>query len=235
MLTPDDQPQKAIARAGRGEILANFLLVVVTLAIFLLVTIEFYSQYPRMDEENLRAFIAGYGVWAPVMYALVYLASAPLPFFAAAISAVGGLLFGTLRGAIFTILVSTLAALIPFLLARRLGAGWVAERMKGRKVETFYHQSGGKNGFLFVMMLRLLPIVPWEVQSYLSGLTRVSTTNFLLATLLGGIPSSFAFSFLGDAFTKTNSWQFSAAIALVLLLSIVIPYLVTRLRLNRDK
>jgi uncharacterized membrane protein YdjX (TVP38/TMEM64 family) len=215
--------------------LINILLIIITIGLFTVVTLEYTAHYDAVTENNLHQFIRSYGPWAPVMYAVVYLASAPLPFFAAIISAVGGLLFGTIRGAIFTIIISTFAALIPFVLARRLGAQWVAEKVEGKRLGMLYKQSSGKSGFIFVMILRLIPIVPWEVQSYVSGLTQVSLPSFFLATLLGGIPSSFAFSFLGNSMHKAGSWQFNVAVILVILLSFVIPAIVTQLRMRKQK
>lgn len=223
------------SNSGQIQVWLNILLIIVTFALLAGVILIYYARYPELSEHNLREFIRSYGPWSPVVYSILYLASAPLPFFAAIISAVGGALFGTVRGAVLTIFISTVSALVPFWLARRLGRDWVQSKLRTGRLKPIYSLTGGKSGFMFVLILRLLPVVPWEVQSYVSGLTRVSTTSFFLATLLGGIPSSFAFAFMGHSFTRGEKNEIILGIVLVLLVGGILPFIASRVRMGKNK
>jgi len=50
-----------------------------------------------------------------------------------------------------------------------------------------------------VFVLRLIPVVSFDVISYAAGLTRIPFWKFLLATALGMAPGTFAFVYLGGA------------------------------------
>ncbi len=173
-----------------------------------------FSLYDEFNPETIQAFIESFGSWAPVIYAFIYIISSPIPFLAAILSPLGGLLFGTLRGTLLVIGIATTSSLVPFMLARHLGREWVESKMEGKKFEEIYQQSESSRGFIFILLMRFVPILPWEVQSYLAGLTRVPASTYLLATALGIVPGTTSLVFLGDAIKDPTSWKFYTAIGL---------------------
>ena len=194
----------------------------------------YFSQHDKVNRENIEAFIRGFGAWAPVAYAAIYIIYAPIPFMAPLFSAVGGLLFGAIRGTLYVIVIATVSALVPFSLARRLGQEWVESKLKGKKLDDIYQRSEGKKGFSFVLLMRLIPLLPWEIQNYVGGLTKVSVPTFIIATMLGIILGSFSLAFLGAAVTDTSSWQFYAAIALKIA-TVLIPVVAIFVQNRRKK
>lgn len=96
--------------------------------------------------------------------------------------------------------------------------------MKGTRLEDIIVKVGGGSGFKFILLLRLVPILPWELQNYIAGVSRVTLPSYLLATLLGSSPLSLALVLLGAAAKNPASWQFPAAILLtaVILLAPII-------------
>ena len=194
----------------------------------------YFSMYDSFNRQNLEAFIRGFGPWAPLAYAAIYVISSPIPFIAPIISAVGGLLFGTLWGTLLVLVVATASAFVPFTLARRLGREWVESKLQGKKLGEIYQQSGGSKGFAFIMLMRLIPVLPWEVQNYVAGLTRVSALVFVLGTIVGIIPGSFSLVFLGAFATDPTSWQFFVAIALKVVTALI-PVVAIYIRNRRGK
>jgi uncharacterized membrane protein YdjX (TVP38/TMEM64 family) len=209
-------------------------LVVLVFALFAAMAWYYFQQYDRFNRENLEAFIREFGPWAPVAYAVVYVLSSPIPFLAPVISAVGGLLFGTLQGMLIVLVTATISALIPFTLARQLGRDWVESKVKGKKIEEVYRQSEGEKGFTFIVLMRLVPVLPWEVQNYVAGLTQVTVPIFIAGTVLGIIPGSFSLVFLGAAATDPTSWQFFFAVGLKIATALI-PVVVTFIRSRRNK
>ena len=47
----------------------------------------------------------------------------------------------------------------------------------------------GEKGFLVILLLRLVPLLPYDVVNYGAGLTNMSFWSYALATLLGVSPS----------------------------------------------
>jgi len=218
------------------QVILNIVLVAIILGAFGATAWFYLSQYDRFDRESVHAFITGFGPWAPLVYAALYILSAPIPFLAPVLSAVGGLLFGAGLGTLYTLVIATASAFVPFVMARRLGREWVESRLKGKKLDDIYQRSEGKGGFMFIVLLRLIPVLPWEVQNYVAGITRVSPVTFALGTMLGIIPGTFSLAFLGSAVTDPGSWKFYAAIVLKIATALIpAVYALVRARMARRR
>lgn len=204
------------------------------IAVFAATTRYYFSLYDTFNTENVQAFIRGFGPWAPLVFALLYTISAPIPFVSLVLSPVGGLLFGTLGGTLIVVGVATLSSLIPFTLSRNLGQEWVESKLKGKRLADIYSQSGSEGGFIFILMMRLIPVLPWEVQNYVAGLTKIRLPVYILATVLGIIPGSLGLVLLGDAVTDPTSWKFAAAIALNAIVMVGAPVIATLIRRRKS-
>lgn len=134
----------------------------------------------------------------------------------------------------YTIIVAAVSALVPFTLARRLGREWVESKLKGQRLDEAYQQSSGSQGFWFVVLMRAVPILPWEVQNYVAGLTKVSVPLFLLATMLGIIPGSFSLVLLGASVADPTPLQLTIAIGLKVATALV-PVVAIYVRNRRAK
>ncbi len=218
-----------------GKLLQVGLLILI-LGVFGLAAWYYFTLYDRFNVENLHSFISGFGGWAPVAFILIYIISAPVPFLAPIISAVSGLLFGTLPGTLLAMVAATTSAFIPFYLARSLGRDWVEKRIKSEKLQEAYEKSEGRGGFLFVLLMRLIPVLPWEVQNYVAGLTKVGIPVFIVGTLIGIIPGTFSLAFLGDAIQDPTSWEFFAALGLKIVTALIpAVYLFVKNQQNKKK
>jgi uncharacterized membrane protein YdjX (TVP38/TMEM64 family) len=149
--------------------------------------------------EAFRAYVLGYGAWAPlVSAALMVLQSvvAPLPAFV--ITFANGLLFGWAWGALLSWASEMAGAALCFSLSRALGRPAV-ERLLGRAAgldaaDRFFVRHGTRA----VLLARLLPFVPFDPVSYCAGLTSTGFRPFLVATGLGQLPATLLYSWLGE-------------------------------------
>ena len=224
----------AAVDSDRKQRWINVAIVVVVFGTFAATAWYYFSQCDAFDCPNVERFIRDFGPWAPLAYAFIYIVSSPIPFLAPVLSATGGLLFGAGLGTLYTIVIAAISSLVPFVLARRLGREWVESKLKGKRLDEIYEQSGGNQGFLFILLLRLIPLLPWEIQNYVAGLTKVSVPTYILATMLGIIPGTFSLTFLGSSVTDPGSWQFWAAIALKVVTALI-PAVVIYIRSRRNK
>lgn len=209
-------------------------LVILIFGIFGVTAWYYFSMYDRFNSENVQEFIRSFGPWAPVAFAVIYTVSAPIPLISLVLSPLSGLLFGTLWGTILVVGIATLSSLIPFTLSRQLGQEWVASKIKGKKLDEIYQQTAGQGGFAAILMMRLVPVLPWEVQNYVAGLMKISLPAYLIATALGIIPGSFGLVFLGEAVTDPTSWQFFAALGVNGIVMIAAPLIFGYVR-RREK
>lgn len=78
------------------------------------------------------------------------------------------------------------------------------------------------HGFRSILLLRLIPLFPFDAISYAAGLSNTRFISFALGTTLGIIPGSFVYNFLGNSFNNPFSKTFYIALSLLFIL-ILIP------------
>ena len=74
---------------------------------------------------------------------------------------------------------------------------------------------------MLLIILRLIPAVPYNLINYTFGLTGISFSSYLLASAIGIIPGTFAFINIGDKTLEAGSPSFWIAIGLLVLLLVV--------------
>jgi len=198
------------------------------LLIVLLLAMLAAARADLLDPQNMRDFIVGFGYLAPMAYALIYVIAIFIPYGTTIMTVTAGLAFGTLWGSLLTFCVTIFASLVPMTVARRLGRDWV-ERRIGRTRARQYADMINNNAFLVFFYLRLIPSLPYEMQNYVAGISRISYTQFMLASALGTGPIIFILGFLGDSLTDPGSPRFWLA-ALIYLTVLLAPpvYLLIR-------
>ncbi len=97
-----------------------------------------------------------------------------------------GAILGPLWGIIFATLAATAGSMLGFYISRYVAAGWVRARFpkKSKKFNNLLADGGWMN----ILMLRIAPALPVGLTNFLAGVTRMPTTHFATATLIGVIP-----------------------------------------------
>lgn len=211
----------------------NLIMIIIVVVVLGSVGGFYLSRCQDGTCPSVAEFLNSFGGWAPVIFAVLYISASPIPFLATFLSAAAGLVFGPLWGTLLAIFSATISGLVPFTLARRLGQEWVESKLQGKKLESIYKKAEGQGAFLFVLLMRLVPIIPWEIQNYIAGLTKTSYPIFMLATALGIIPGTFSLVFLGSSASDPGSWQFWLAIGLTVTM-MGLPVLITVLGKKKD-
>ena len=193
--------------------------------------IWFSRSYLNISPTEIKEWILSFGMWAPILYIFLYTVR-PLIFFPASVlSITGGLAFGALMGTVYTVIGATLGAVVAFLVAKKLGKGVI--KNGAGKVDQIQQQLE-KNGFIYVLIFRLLQIFNFDLISYAAGLSKVRLLPFFLATLIGIIPGTFAYNFLGSSIVSKDPRIIIGAIIVFLILTIVPWYLQKRWKAKKN-
>ena len=101
------------------------------------------------------------------------------------------------------------------IVAATVGAGLVFFAAKKLFSDIFYRKAGPflskleegfyKNAFFYLLTLRLIPTAPFWVVNIIPALTRMGLTQFLVATLIGIIPGSCVYVWVGRGFDQVLS------------------------------
>ena len=145
---------------------------------------------------GLRGWVEGHGAVGILAFLVVYVAVVILPLPAAAMSVVGGLAFGW-WGFPLSMAGSVLGAIPPYLIGRIWLRDALLRRVSGRKLMAA-DRAIGRNGFAFVALLRLTPVLPFTAQNWLLGLTAVRLRTYVVATIIGLAPGTLAMVWIGE-------------------------------------
>lgn len=130
--------------------------------------------------------------WAIPLFLAAYVAAALLLLPVGVLSVAAAVAWGWRLGGAIELVTCTLAALVPFYLARGPLAPWIERRLGATPL-----LSRERSGFA-LLLLRILPLVPYVALNYLAGMARLRTREYVLGTFFGSIPSVFAFAYFVD-------------------------------------
>ena len=166
------------------------------------------------DVAALSASVRSAGAAGGVVFVGGYAVLALVPAPKAALTILGGALYGWWLGAALALLGALVGAVVAFELGRLLGRDAVDRRAGGRlqRVDTLLRD----HGLGAVVAVRLVPLVPYTAINYAAGLSGVRRRDYVLGSALGMVPGSIAYAALG-AWGAEPWGLFAGGAALVLL------------------
>jgi uncharacterized membrane protein YdjX (TVP38/TMEM64 family) len=174
----------------------RFLLVVGVPIVAVAILMSQASSIPQVREVVGALHDAGDEWWAIPLFVLTYVVFAIFLLPVGLLSFVAAVVWGWAAGGAIELVTSTLAAVIPYAIARGPGARWVERKLEkiGAQVPTF----AGSDGAFVLLLLRIVPLLPYVALNYVAGLARVRPRDFVLTTFFGSIPSVFVFAYFVD-------------------------------------
>lgn len=166
------------------------------------------------DIDRMRAQVAEAGPWGPALFFAIYAGLALIPCPRALLTAAGGALFGLWVGAGLALAGALVGAIVSFGLGRALGRESVDRLIRGRlaRVDEILNE----HGLAAVLVVRLLPVLPFIAINYASGLSGVRFRHFTLGSAVGMVPGSLAYAGLGAY--GSNPWSLAASVSVLVVL-----------------
>ena len=186
---------KTTARKSR----ATFLRWALVAAIGVVVAWAVRAFPVRPLVAAIEGRIAPLGVWGPVVFGLVDVLAVLALVPGSALTLAAGALFGPLVGTITASLASTTGAALAFWIARHLARGRVEAKVRADVRFDAIDRAIAEGGWKVVALLRLSPVVPFNVQNYLYGLTGIRFWPCVATSWLAMLPGTFLYVSLGHA------------------------------------
>ncbi len=211
--------------AGRNWFKLAFGLAGVASGLFLAWRLGAFDLLSVDNIDRLDAWFAGLGIWAPVVFVVLWIVAAVFFLPGLAITIAGGLIFGAVWGTVWTTLGANLGAIAAFLIgryaARDMVKGMVEKNQALRKID----EGVARQGWRMLMITRLVPLFPFNVQNYVYGLTDIPLRTYVLVTMVCMLPATIAFNFAAGSvrtgdFGKTL-WYLGVAAIFFVLLSLI--------------
>ena len=151
----------------------------------------------------IKHFIQSFGSGAFFVYVFLYLVNTislipPIGI----MSLTAGFVFGPLWGTVALMTGSFLGTTATFFISRHLGGHFVDKILKGRARE--FQDKLNQNGFKVILFIRLVPLLPWEVVNYASGLSRIKYRDYIAGTLIGIFPAVVIQTYFSDRVSNFN-------------------------------
>ena len=223
-------------RAAKNAIGRLVMLLAIVIALFLVMKFlpvrewltSFNNWVGQMGVAGIFIFIAVYAV------ATVLLAPGSVLTIGA------GFAFGLGKGFLAVSAGATIGAALAFLIARfvaREKVETIAQRNdKFRQIDNAI----GKQGAKLIFLLRLSPVIPFNLSNYLYGLTGVKFWPYLFASWIGMMPGTFLYVYIGTAGKAAvaaaaggeavkHGWQYWAFTSIGLAATIVVTIWVTKI------
>ena len=151
---------------------------------------------------KIKIWVASFGEIAPLVYIGLYLLSTVFFLPGAPVTVLAGFIFGPLWGVFYASVASIISVSVAFLIARYVARDlverWVKNNAQFRKID----EQVDEQGWRILMVTRLVPIFPFNLQNYAYGLTSLRFSTFVIVSAIFMLPGTAVFVQLGGAFVS---------------------------------
>jgi uncharacterized membrane protein YdjX (TVP38/TMEM64 family) len=212
------------------------VLIAIIIALFLAMKFLPVQQWLR----SFNDWVGQMGVAGIFIFIGVYAVATVLLAPGAILTIGAGFAFGLWKGFLAVSAGSTLGAALAFLVARFIARDRVEVIAKGNEKFRNIDNAIGKQGAKLVFLLRLSPVIPFNLSNYLYGLTGVKFWPYVLASWLGMMPGTLLYVYIGTAGKAAVSaaaggeamkhgWQYWTFMSVGLAATIVVTIWVTKI------
>ncbi len=144
-------------------------------------------------------YVQTLGAWGVVLFIAVYALGTVLFLPGWIFTVAAGLIYGVIGGTAVALAGAIIGATLAFLCGRYLVRERVKAATKGNKKFAAIDTAIGEQGWKIVGLLRLSPLIPFNLSNYFYGVTAVGFLPYLLASAVGMLPGTLLYAYLGGA------------------------------------
>jgi len=146
--------------------------------------------------QSFQQWIKDFGAWGVILFAGVYILATVMLAPGSPFTIAAGLAFGG-WGFLLAWISAAIGASLAFLVARYLVRDRVNELIKPRPKFRAVEKAVSEDGWKIVVLLRLSPVVPFNLQNYFFGVTEIRFWHYVVATLVGILPGTALYVYVG--------------------------------------
>ena len=140
------------------------------------------------DLPHLQTLIRQSGLFGYSLYILLFIIATLFLLPGSILVIAGGIVFGPLLGTLPSLIAATLASSCSFLLARWLGRDLLLKYVGHSHTFQAIEKGIARNGIDFLILTRLIPLFPYNIQNYAYGLTTITFWPYTLISALTTLP-----------------------------------------------
>ena len=164
-----------------------------------------WNPWQHVTLDEVRALVGAWGPLGPLAFMAIMIGGFFLPGPQVLLVAVGGMLFGSLWGFVYSWAAAVIGTGAAFLLVRYTAQGWAQRALRDRfprlrALDRRLEQHGIAMVALLRLLLFLAPPLSWAL-----GASRVRTTEYVLGTAVGILPMRVLVVLLADRVAAAGS------------------------------
>jgi len=222
----------------KGAFLKLAVLVLILAGVFAAARLTPLGDYLSRDGIGELITLLRGNPWAPVIFIAIYAAATVLAVPGSVLTLAGGAIFGFYWGTLYNAIAANIGANGAFGMSRALGQDAV-RRLVGEDSKAMARLDSvvEQHGFRGLLTFRLIPLVPFNVLNFGSGLLSIRWSSYALATAVGILPGTAIYTFFADALLQGTQDSSGAWVRLMIagsLLAILsfLPVLLKRLNVR---
>lgn len=142
------------------------------------------------------------GAWGYLVYAALFIIATLCLIPGSLLVIAGGMLFGPLTGSLLSFAAATLASSLSFLIARWLGRDLLQRYVGHTTVFQAIERGIARSGCDFLILTRLVPLFPYNIQNYAYGLTAIRFWPFTLISAVTTLPGLVIYSVMASELAR---------------------------------
>lgn len=145
--------------------------------------------------NDILIWIKSIGVIAPIFFCFFYIFATLFFMPTLVITFAGGALFGPLLGTFLNLIGATAGATTAFLISRYAANGWFQQQNNQKMSQLI--QRVDRRGWTYLAVLRVIPILPFNLVNYGMGLTSIKLKDYFLITIICLLPPEILYTYTG--------------------------------------
>lgn len=167
------------------------LIIFIALVIIILILNHNYKLYEKINNlDNFKFMINENIIKASIIYIIITaIGSSVLALPGVTFALFSGILFGPILGIILCSISATMSASISFIISRFFLKDSVKPLVeKNKYLNKILFEDGNKNAIMLLMITRLVPLFPYNIQNFAYGITDISFTLYTIYTFIFMLP-----------------------------------------------
>jgi uncharacterized membrane protein YdjX (TVP38/TMEM64 family) len=199
----------------------KLIFVIVIIVLLIWINRTFLHISPLMITE----WMLSWGWLAPFVFLILFTVRPFVVFPSSILAITSGLTFGFWYGLLLTFIGSNLGSIATWIVVRSVGSKIVKSKWDDKYY--FIKKQIDQKGFIYMLILRLLPVMNFDIVSYAASFSSVKFRHYVLATLIGVVPGAVIYTSIGSSVQSEKESMIILSITLLVIL-LLIPLLFRR-------
>lgn len=195
------------------------IFAVIIILIFVLNQLFDFSRYLRYENLSwLKELVEKDFVFAAIMYIiLTVIGSVLLALPGVSFAIIAGILFGAFYGTLLCTVAASIGAMLSFIAGRFFLRDKIKPiAMKNKYLKKYLFEDMKKNEIYLLMITRLVPIFPFNLQNFAYGITDIRFSTYSIFTFIFILPGTAMYTVGTAGFTDSKNRLLYIGIAILL-------------------